>query len=151
MRFTLSIIFGGISMSDFKTYSELIKIKSFEDRLLYLACSGVVGNITFGGHRYLNQMLYKSPEWKCVKRDVLFRDNGCDLAHEDHSILGSIYIHHINPITIEDILDNRPCVFDLDNLVCTSFKTHNLIHYGNIKDIPKDFIERKKNDTCPWR
>lgn len=136
----------------YKTYSELIKIPSFEDRFKYLCLDGNVGEATFGGHRYLNQMLYKSPEWKSTRREVILRDNGCDLAHEDYEIIGSIYIHHLNPITIDDILNRSPCVFDLENLICTSFKTHNAIHYGT-DDVAfnKQLINRSKNDTCPWR
>lgn len=136
----------------YKTYSELIKIKSFEDRFNYLSLVGIVGETTFGGHRYLNQILYNSYKWKKETRpEVILRDNGCDLAHEDHPINGSIYIHHINPLTIDDILQERPCVFDLENLICVSFKTHNGLHYGIEEPLSNSFIERKKNDTCPWR
>lgn len=135
-----------------KSYSELIKIEKFEDRFNYLSLSGSIGEATFGGHRYLNQILYQSERWKkYTRREVILRDNGCDLAHEDYIIVGSIYIHHINPITIDDILEERPCVFDLDNLVCTCFRTHNALHYGSEDLLPKNLIERKKNDTCPWR
>lgn len=135
----------------YKTYSDMIKIKTFEDRFDYLKIVGHVGEETFGGHRTLNQMLYQSEEWKRTRREVILRDNGCDLGHEDHPIYGSIYIHHMNPITIEDILQNRPCVFDLENLTCTSFRTHNAIHYGSKNLLPSCPIIRSKNDTCPWR
>lgn len=137
----------------YKTYSDLIKIETFEGRFNYLKLSGVVGESTFGGHRYLNQILYKSEKWLSSKREVILRDNGCDLAHKDYQIHGSVYIHHINPITIDDILNERPCVFDLENLISTSFKTHNAIHYGTTIDflVKKEPIERIKNDTCPWR
>lgn len=134
-----------------KTYSEMIKIESFEDRFAYLSLSGKVGEATFGGHRYLNQALYQSDKWKRSRREVILRDNGCDLSHKDHLINGSIYIHHINPITIDDILSERPCVFDLENLICTTFRTHNAIHYGNEQLLPKTVVNRKQNDTCPWR
>lgn len=134
----------------YKTYSELIKIKSFEDRFAYLSLHGLVGNMTFGGHRYLNQKLYQSKEWNCVKREVIIRDNGCDLAHNDFPIHGSIYIHHINPITINDIIDRNPLVFDLENLICTTFDTHNALHYGS-KNIPYSMpISRKSGDTRLW-
>lgn len=137
---------------NYKSYSELIKIESFEERLKYLSLAGIVGETTFGGHRYLNQILYQSYKWKNETRpEVILRDNGCDLGHEDYLINGSIYIHHINPITIDDVLEERPCVFDLDNLICTSFQTHNAIHYGIEDFLPKGFVERKKYDTCPWR
>lgn len=134
-----------------RSYSEMIKISSFEDRFDYLSLSGVVGDTTFGGHRCLNQILYKTNEWKTVRRKVILRDNGCDLAHEDHVIYGSIYIHHINPISIEDILNEQRCVFDPENLVCCSFRTHNAIHYGSMALLPKGPAIRSKNDTCPWR
>lgn len=135
----------------YKTYSELIKIKEFEDRFNYLSLVGIVGETTFGGHRYLNQMLYQTEKWKSTRREVIFRDNGCDLGHSDYPISGSIYIHHINPITVDDILEQRPCVFDLENLICTTFRTHNAIHYGSKDLLPKKYEERKKDDTCPWR
>lgn len=138
-------------MNSYKTYSELITISSFEERFEYLSLSGIVGDITFGGHRYLNQKLYQSPEWKSIKREVILRDNGCDLAHEDYPIKGHIYIHHINPISIEDILERRSCVFDLENLISASFITHNAIHYGSEELLTRKPIIRTKNDTCPWR
>lgn len=135
----------------YRTYSELIKISAFEDRFEYLNLSGIVSETTFGGHRYLNQTLYKSDKWKRTRREVILRDNGCDLAHEDYLINGSVLIHHINPITIDDILQERPCVFDLENLICTTLKTHNAIHYGTKELLQKGPIIRKKNDTCLWR
>lgn len=138
--------------TDYKSYSELIKIKTFEDRFNYLSLVGIVGETTFGGHRYLNQILYQSYKWKNETRpEVILRDNGCDLGHEDHPINGSIYIHHINPITIDDILEERPCVFDLDNLICTRFQTHNALHYGTEALLLEGLVDRKKNDTCPWK
>lgn len=135
----------------YKTYSELIKFLSFEDRFNYLSLIGIVGEVTFGGHRHLNQILYQTEQWKRTRREIILRDNGCDLGHEDYPIAGSVYIHHINPITIEDILEERPCVFDLENLICVSFKTHNAIHYGSDDLLPKGPVIRIKNDTCPWR
>lgn len=140
-----------ITKNIYKTYSELIKMESFEDRFKYLSLDGIVGDITFGSHRYLNQILYQTSKWKSTRRKVILRDDGCDLAHEEYSISDSIYIHHLNPITIDDILNDRPCVFDLDNLVCTSYRTHNAIHYGSEDLLPKGLIIRKKNDTCLWR
>lgn len=134
-----------------KMYKELIDIPNFLDRFQYLKVSGRVGDRTFGGSRYLNQQLYRSPEWKRVRRDVILRDNGCDLAHPDHPIDGQVYIHHIEPITVEDIAERRSKVFDADNLVCVSFQTHNAIHYGDESLLPKEYVERRKNDTCPWR
>lgn len=133
-----------------KTYSELMTLDNFEDRLCYLKIYGLVGVETFGGHRYLNQVLYQMSDWRRIRRQVILRDNGCDLAHEDYPIFDSIYVHHINPITIEDILRRRSCVLDLENLVSTSFRTHNYLHYGVEEPITK-IVERKPNDTCPWR
>lgn len=136
-----------------KTYSELIKIETFSDRFEYLKCAGRIGEFTFGGHRQLNQILYRSEQWKKVRDKVIIRDDGMDLAHPDHQIYGSIYIHHINPITIDDILEERENVFDPENLISTSFRTHNAIHFGSdenllISDKP---VTRKPNDTCPWK
>lgn len=133
-----------------KTYEELIAIPSFEDRLKYLSLSGKVGEMTFGGHRALNQTLYRSPEWKRVRREVILRDNGFDLAHPDYPIGSVIYIHHINPISIEDLIEGRPTVFDLDNLVSVSFRTHQEIHYGGCTN-KWIYQERLPNDTCPWK
>lgn len=133
-----------------KTYEELIAIPSFEDRLKYLSLSGKVGEMTFGGHRALNQTLYRSPEWKRVRREVILRDNGFDLAHPDYPIGSVIYIHHITPISIEDLIEGRPTVFDLDNLVSVSFGTHQEIHYGTCTN-KWIYQERLPNDTCPWK
>lgn len=134
-----------------KTYSKLIEIESFDERFDYLKMIGRVGDITFGGRRKLNQMLYGSDRWKKVRREIILRDDGNDLSHPDYPIHGPIYIHHINPITIEDILQGRPCVFDIDNLVCTSFRTHEAIHYGSKNSLTISPIIRTINDTCPWR
>lgn len=135
-----------------KSYSELIKIESFHDRYLYLKLDGQVGDATFGSRRSLNQMLYKLPEWRSVRNKVIIRDNGCDLAHPDFEIsFQPAYIHHINPITIDDILDRNPKIFDLNNLITTTFDTHQAIHYGSEKMLPKLPIERHANDQCPWR
>lgn len=138
------------TMTDmYKSYSELIKIKNFDDRLRYLTLKGKIGEQTFGGHRLLNQTLYKSYEWKSIRKKIILRDNGCDLAHDDYPIGGHIYIHHLNPITIEDILNRKANIFDEENLVAVSFKTHNAIHYGVEELIPRS-LERKRNDTCLW-
>lgn len=137
-----------------KTYSELINIDSFEDRLRYLSLDGIVGERTFGSHRYLNQILYNSTEWKDFKRIIIVRDGGFNLAHEDHPIFGAIYIHHINPITIDDILNRDPKVFDEENVISTSLRIHNAIHYEKIERVIEEMhvtFERKPFDTCPWR
>ena len=134
-----------------KTYSELIKLSTFEERFKYLKLEGTVCEETFGFDRYLNQIFYKSEEWKRIRRRVIIRDNGCDLAWEEYEIKGIIIIHHINPITKEDILDRSSKLFDLENLICTSVNTHKAIHYGNEEMLPKKIVERTMNDTCPWK
>lgn len=133
-----------------KSYSELIGISAFKDRLEYLRVHSLIGGQTFGGHRYLNQVLYSCSEWRKIRREVILRDDGLDLAHPDYEIVGRIYVHHINPITIDDILNRSKRVFDLENLISSSFETHNAIHYGSENPKPV-FVERKENDTCPWR
>lgn len=134
-----------------KTYSQAIRLKAFDDRLRYLKLGGAVGEFTFNGHRILNQMLYRSKEWKRIRREAIIRDSGCDLADPDRVILDFLIVHHINPITIDDILDRRSSVFDLENLICCSKETHNAIHYGKDLAVPETVIQRTKNDTCPWR
>ena len=135
----------------FKTYSELIKLETFEDRFQYLRLDGIVGEETFGFDRYLNQFLYKSDEWKLCRRDIIIRDNGCDLGCEGFEVYGRILIHHINPITVDDIVNRNPKVFDPENLILTSHNTHQAIHYGNEDLLILAPIERSKNDTSPWR
>lgn len=135
-----------------KTYSELIKIPSFKERYNYLQLRGFVGKETFGHDRYLNQKLYKSDEWKRFRNKIIIRDNGCDLGCLGYEILEKIIIiHHINPITAEDIIRRDPSVFDSENVICTSLNTHNAIHYGDESLLITEPIERTKNDTCPWR
>lgn len=134
-----------------KTYNELITIKDFRERYLYLKIGGIIGDETFGTDRYLNQIFYKTPEWRRFRNEVIIRDNGCDLAHEDYSIQGRIIIHHINPITADDILKRRSLLFDPDNVVCVSHNMHEAIHYGDISLLPEDYIPRQPNDTIPWR
>lgn len=134
-----------------KRYLNVIELKSFEERFEYLKLNGVVAHSTFGGHRYLNQMLYRCPEWKSTRDKVIIRDECCDLAYPDRPIYGRVLVHHIEPITVDDILQRRSCVFDLNNLICVSFETHNALHYGDVDQLPKDYIARSHNDTCPWR
>lgn len=138
-------------MNTIRTYSELIRISEFRDRFKYLQLNGIVGDPTFSGHRYLNQMLYKDPEWRRIRREIILRDGGLDLAHEDYPIVGNAYIHHIEPITICDILERRACVFNPENLISTSLNTHNALHYGDENLLPEVLQERFPNDTCPWR
>lgn len=140
-------------MTEFtKSYEELITLPTFEDRLEYLLLHGVVGEDTFGWQRFLNQTLYKSGEWRKVRRDIILRDEGCDLACEGYDINKRALIHHINPITIDDILQRRPIVFDHNNLITTTLGTHQIIHYGSVQDIKMmQMVERQPNDTIPWR
>ena len=139
-------------MTSWLSYDELVAIDSFRDRFLYLQQNAVVAESTFGFERYLNQQFYKSAEWKHVRDQVIVRDGGCDLGCPDHPIQGPIYIHHINPITPEDITTNSEKLLDLNNLICVSRDTHNAIHYGMDDIVDKyEFTERTPNDTCPWK
>lgn len=134
-----------------KTYSEAILIPNFLDRFEYLKLDGIVGAATFGYDRYLNQTLYRSAEWKRFRRDIILRDNGCDLGCEGYEIYGKILIHHLNPITMEDIVNRNPCIFDPENVICTTLDTHNAIHYGDASLLVTEPIERTRFDTCPWK
>ena len=134
-----------------RTYSELITIPTFEERFEYLQLKGSVGKDTFGYDRYLNQVLYRSPEWKRLRNQIIIRDGGCDLACDGYDVYGKVLIHHLNPITVEDVLARSRKVFDPDNLVCVSHNTHNAIHYGDMDLLVTVPIIRTKNDTCPWR
>ena len=134
-----------------KTYSELITIPTFEERFEYLQLKGSVGKDTFGYDRHLNQVLYRSPEWKRLRNQIIIRDCGCDLACEGYDIHSKVLIHHLNPITVEDVLARSRKVFDPNNLVCVSHNTHNAIHYGDVDLLATGPIIRTKNDTCPWR
>lgn len=133
-----------------KTYRELSRLHTFLERYSYLKLKGVVGDNTFGHARYLNQALYTSRRWKRIRDDVIIRDDGCDLGIIGHEIHDKIIVHHINPITIEDLELDRDCVFDPDNLVCTTLNTHNAIHYGDESLLPRLPVERRRNDTSPW-
>ena len=134
-----------------KTYTELISIPTLQERFDYLNQGNSVGVETFGYNRYLNQRFYSTPEWKRVRRNVIARDNGCDMAHPDYPIGGRVIVHHLNPITPQMIVDRSPELFDMDNLVCVSHETHEAITYGSREMLPEDPIERTPHDTCPWR
>lgn len=123
----------------------------FLDRYEYLRIGGIVGESTFGSNRYLNQILYRSYDWKKFRREMIIRDNGCDLAHPDYEIGGIIILHHINPITIDDVKNRRRCVFDPENVVCVSHRTHEAIHYGDDTLLMKGPVVRRPGDTIPWR
>lgn len=134
-----------------KSYSEMIKLKTFKERFQYLKLDGSVGEFTFNGSRFLNQAFYRSRQWNEARRKVILRDNGCEMALEDYPINGYIYIHHINPITKEDLMSLSSKIFDSENLVSLSFQTHNAIHYGSEESLPKGPAIRTANDTCLWR
>ena len=140
-------------MSIIKTYSELITIPTFEGRFEYLKLNGRVGETTFGSKRYLNQILYKTDKWLSTRDKIIIRDNGCDLGMKDREIKRplKVLVHHINPITIEDVLNGDHKVFDPENLITIMHMTHEAVHYGNEDLLIKDPVERFKNDTCPWR
>lgn len=135
-----------------RCYSELKKLKTFKERFDYLKLNGVVGESTFGFDRYLNQTFYKSSEWRHARDRVIRRDEGCDLGILGHEILGEApIIHHMNPITQQDIIDRNPDIFNDEYLICVTKDTHNAITFGNEKLLPFENIERKPNDTCPWK
>lgn len=138
-------------MRQIKTYSEMLRYNTFLERFRYLKLTGAVGAITFGYDRYLNQALYKSPEWLSIRDKIIIRDNGCDLGIEGREIDKGIIVHHINPISKEDILERNPLLFDPENLICVSKCTHDAIHYGDEDLLVLMPIIRAKNDTCPWK
>lgn len=140
-----------MTMTNIKTYSELITIPTFEERYRYLRIGGSVGEETFGFDRYLNQIFYKTKEWLAVRDSVIVRDLGCDLAMVDREIHGRILVHHMNPITKEDVLSRSKFLLDSEYLICTSKNTHDAIHYGDDDLLIKVPVERRPNDTCPWK
>ena len=134
-----------------KTYSEFSKMSTFEKRYEYLRLNGAIGVETFGSDRYLNQMFYKSREWKAIRDYVIVRDNGCDLGVEGREIYGKILIHHMNPISQKDIEDRSSFLLDPEYLISTTHDTHNAIHHGDETLLIKEPVERSEHDTCPWR
>jgi len=140
-----------MTSTNIRSYHELSRLKTFEERYEYLKMTARIGEETFGTERFLNQYFYGTPEWRALRQEALIRDQGCDLGIEDHPIGGRIEVHHINPITAEDIKNRNPSILDLDNVICVSSNTHKAIHYGDASLLPHDPIERKPNDTCPWK
>lgn len=135
-----------------RTYSELSKLNTFRERYEYLKLDGTVGEETFGFDRYINQMFYKSEEWKRIRNYVITRDNGCDLGIQDRKIVDSvILVHHMNPITKEDIINKNEILLDPEYLITTIKPTHDAIHYGDESLLAEDLVIRSKNDTCPWK
>ena len=136
-----------------RTYDELIKFKTYEERVRYLRVKQKVAQETFGSNRYLNQAFYKSPEWLAIRNRVIIRDLGCDLGLEGYDINGEpVYIHHMNPITEEDIINQSEYLLNPKYLICVTKATHDLIHYGSDILLQSSITqERKENDTCPWK
>lgn len=138
-------------MMKIRTYSELILLPTFKERYEYLKLGGKVGEETFGFDRYLNQKFYKSKEWRDIRDYVIMRDNACDLGIEDREIHSRIIIHHMNPITKYDIVNQTEFLTNPDYMICTLKRTHDAIHYGDDSILFSDIVIRSKNDTCPWR
>lgn len=134
-----------------KTYSELILLPTFIERFYYLQLSSKVGDPTFGGRRYLNQILYSTDRWLALRNKIIIRDNGCDLGIDGREIIVRLTVHHIESITIEDVLSNNPKVWNPNNLITTSDMTHKAIHYGDENLLLKEPTIRQSNDTCPWK
>ena len=139
-------------MCNEKSYRELIQLKTLEERFEYLSHKNRIGDATFGSHRWLNQVLYSSWEWKQFRHEIIIRDNACDLAMPGYDIAGGIIIiHHINFLTVEDVLNRSRKIFDPNNVVCASERTHKAIHYGNKDLLPVMPIERRPGDTLCWK
>lgn len=134
-----------------RRYSELKRLNGFMDRFEYLKLKGSVGEATFGFDRYLNQLLYTSDKWRSLRNQIIIRDNGCDLGVEGYDLHDRIIVHHMNPITIEDIKNATDDIFNPEYLICTSHRTHNAIHYGDEKLLTQLPVERKPGDTCLWK
>ncbi len=134
-----------------KSYRNLILLPTFKERFEYLKLAGTVGESTFGFDRYLNQRFYQSREWRQFRSKVIARDEGNDMGIKDYPISGTVIIHHINPLSVKDFEEQSDLLFDMNNVICVSHNTHEAIHYGDESLLPKDPIERKPNDTIPWR
>ncbi len=134
-----------------RTYSDLIRLDTFEDRFRYLSLKGTVGNATFGFDRWLNQQFYTSREWKRARRDAIARDLGCDLAMPDYEIHSKLVVHHMNPLIVDDLVNGEAAALDLEFLITTTHQTHNAIHYGDESLLVQPVVERRPGDTTPWR
>jgi len=134
-----------------RTYEELISLPTYEERFDYCDLHGLVGDETFGYDRWINQSFYQSDEWRRFRREIILRDNGCEFALPGFEILKYGTIHHLNPITKADIVNRRSCVFDPNNVIFVGSDTHKFIHYGHGAAPNRLPIERRPNDTCPWR
>lgn len=140
-----------MTITNIKTYSELVQLHTFKERYHYLKLGGFVGKETFGFDRFINQRFYRSGEWKKIRNHVIVRDNGCDLGIDGHEIYGKIIIHHMNPVTLDDVIKNSEFLMNPEYLISVSHVTHNAIHYGDENFIISPPAERTKNDTCPWK
>lgn len=134
-----------------RRYSELKRLRTFEERYEYLRIGGLIGESTFGFERYLNQQLYTSQRWRQLRNEIIIRDNGCDLGIEGRDIYDKIIIHHMNPLTRDQMQEPDESMFNPEYLICVSLNTHNAIHYGDASLLRKDYIPRRPNDTCPWK
>lgn len=137
-------------MTRIRTYSELRRLRTFEDRFRYLSLRADVGDSTFGFDRYMNQQFYRSRQWRRLREDVIVRDNGCDLGVEGFEIFDRIIIHHMNPMTVENIVDGDEAILNPEFLICVTHKTHNAIHYGDESNLPKRYVPRSPGDTKLW-
>jgi hypothetical protein len=133
-----------------RSFSELSKLETFEERFRYLALRGNVGESTFGFNRWVNQGFYTSREWRQARDGIIVRDNGCDLGLDGYEIHNGLYIHHLNPITLQQIESGDPCLIDPDNLITVTHRTHNAIHYGDERLLPRPLVERRPGDTKLW-
>ena len=137
-------------MMRLRTYSELMTLRTFDERFEYLALHGSIGIVTFGSDRFLNQDFYNSWGWRSVRNKIIIRDNACDLAIPGRDIFGAIRIHHMNPVLLEDLEDGNPAILDPEFLICSSLDTHNALHFGNSKNLTRLPTERRKGDTKLW-
>jgi hypothetical protein len=133
-----------------RSYSEVRRLETFIERFRYLALKGRVGEATFGFNRWINQDFYTSREWRQARDGIIVRDNGCDLGIDGYEIHSGLYIHHLNPITVEQIEAGDDCLFDPDNLITVAHRTHNAIHYGDERLLPQPVVERRPGDTKLW-
>lgn len=133
-----------------RTYFELSRLQTFDDRFKYLSLNGRVGEATFGFDRYINQQFYTSAQWRHIRHQIIARDNGCDLGIDGYEIYSNLVIHHMNPMTVNDIVHGDPSILNPDFLITTTHKTHNAIHYGDEKQLPRLFATRSPGDTKLW-
>lgn len=141
---------GNSMTTTIRTYTELSRFHTFEERFKYLALRGGVGIKTFGFDRYINQMFYASAEWKRVRQHVILRDNGCDLGIDGYEIHNQLCVHHMNPMEPDDVFEGNLSILDPEFLITTTHNTHNAIHYGDERRLPTPIVERKRGDTKLW-